>query len=404
MAEALAFAHAQGILHRDLKPSNLLLDPEGRVWLTDFGLAKDAGDIDNLTSSGFLIGTLRYMPPERFQGHSDVRGDIYGLGITLYELFTLRAAYVESDRTKLLHQIIHQEPPPPRKLNPDVPRDLETIVLKASARDPQRRYQTAEELATDLRHFVDDKPIRARRASELEKLWRWCRRNPALATLAAAFLLTLILGSAGIAWKWWEAEGEKQKVILAERQTAGERDQATIARVPPSGPTQASRGFGAEHVGSGHGPGRARRGGRGPVPHARRPAPAGPGPRADTLDPDQPGRLDEPDFRFTPYHRPAAVYQPVSVQPGRLVFSNGVRRRSALGNHHGPAGESAVATQRVRRPSAQTGNGLWQLETRGLQNREFSGAGIWPRVGRWVRRLRCRGPFPPWLLPRMAPK
>src|SRR5262249_18733809 len=154
------------------------------------------------------------------------RGDIYGLGITLYELFTLRPAFIEADRSKLLQQIMNEEPPPARKLNPAVPRDLETIVLKAMARDPERRYQSAEELAEDLRHFVADKPIRARRASEFEKLWRWCRRNPALALLAAACLLTLVLGSAGTTWKWWEAEAEKQKVIRAERQTAGERDQA----------------------------------------------------------------------------------------------------------------------------------------------------------------------------------
>jgi WD40 repeat protein/serine/threonine protein kinase/tetratricopeptide (TPR) repeat protein len=237
VAEALAYAHAQGILHRDIKPSNLLLDPQGRVWLTDFGLAKEMADADNLTGSGFLIGTLRYIPPERVQGRSDARGDIYSLGITLYELLALRPAFLEADRSKLLHAILSDEPPAPRKLNPAVPRDLETIVLKAIAKDPQRRYATAAELAEDLRRFVEDKPIRARRVSAAEKLWRWCRRNPAPALLAAAFLLAVLGGTAGITWKWWEAEqrrqeadAEKEKVQRAERQTARQRDQASAAR------------------------------------------------------------------------------------------------------------------------------------------------------------------------------
>jgi tetratricopeptide (TPR) repeat protein len=170
------------------------------------------------------------MAPERFQGRADARSDVYALGLTLYELLTLRPAFDEPDRQGLLHRMMCTKPPAPRKVNPAVPRDLETIVLKAMAPDPSHRYPGAAELTADLRRFTDDKPIHARPVSEVEKLWGWCRRIPALATLAATLLLTLLLGSAGIAWKWREAEGEKQKVSQAERETANQRDQAIDAR------------------------------------------------------------------------------------------------------------------------------------------------------------------------------
>jgi WD40 repeat protein/serine/threonine protein kinase len=228
-AEALAYAHGQGTLHRDIKPSNLLLDTQGIVWVADFGLAK-ASDSEDLTHTGDVVGTLRYMAPERFQGKADARSDIYALGLTLYELLTLRPAFDESERDKLLNQVMHVAPPRPRKLNPAVPRDLETVVLKALAHDSAHRYQTAAELAADLKRFVDDKPIHARPVSEVEKLWRWCRRNPSLASLAAAFLLSLALGIPAIAWKWREAELEKQNVQRAEGETAVQRDQAVAAR------------------------------------------------------------------------------------------------------------------------------------------------------------------------------
>jgi serine/threonine protein kinase len=187
VADALDYAHSQGVLHRDIKPSNLLLDNQGTVWVTDFGLAKaTAADGDDLTHTGDIIGTLRYMAPERFRGQSDAGGDIYALGLTLYEMLVLRPAFDESDRQRLIHQVTHEEPPRPRKLNRAIPRDLETIVLKATERDPARRYRTPRELAEDLQRFVEDKPIRARQVSQTERLWRWCRRNPALAGATVA--------------------------------------------------------------------------------------------------------------------------------------------------------------------------------------------------------------------------
>src|SRR5262249_38547593 len=136
VADALAHAASQGVLHRDIKPSNLLLDETGNVWVTDFGLAKAATDGDNLTHTGDIVGTLRYMAPERFSGQGDLRSDVYSLGLTLYELLVLRPAFDETDRNKLVKQVLHDDPLRPRKLNPGVPRDLETVVLKAIARDP----------------------------------------------------------------------------------------------------------------------------------------------------------------------------------------------------------------------------------------------------------------------------
>jgi pentatricopeptide repeat protein len=195
VAEALAYAHKQGILHRDIKPSNLLLDGQGTVWVTDFGLAKAEGT-EELTHTGDIVGTLRFMAPERFSGQSLPQSDVYGLGLTLYELLTLRSAFEEAHRARLIEQVLHQEPPRPRKLDPRIPRDLETIVLKALAKDPAQRYATAEELAEDLRRFLADRPIKARRAPWRERAWRWCRRNPAVASLLAAVALALVLGTA----------------------------------------------------------------------------------------------------------------------------------------------------------------------------------------------------------------
>ena len=137
-AQGLAYAHARGIVHRDIKPSNLLLDHAGVVWIADFGLAK-AGD-DGLTETGDVLGTSRYMAPERFRGEGDARADIYALGLTLYELMTLRPAFETPDRLKLIEQIKNDEPARPRSLDGRIPRDLETIVLKAIEKDPKQRY------------------------------------------------------------------------------------------------------------------------------------------------------------------------------------------------------------------------------------------------------------------------
>ena len=194
-ADALAYAHAQGICHRDIKPSNLLLDACGIVWVADFGLAKaENGEGQPLTHTGDIIGTLRYMAPERFNGWSDGRSDVYALGVTLYEMLTLRPAFDEPDRLKLIDRIATGAVPRPGSIDPRIPRDLETIVLKAMAHEAGERYVSARALSEDLERFLADRTILARRSTTRERAWRWCRRNPALAAVTglAATLTVLV--------------------------------------------------------------------------------------------------------------------------------------------------------------------------------------------------------------------
>jgi WD40 repeat protein len=199
VADALAYAHRQGVLHRDVKPSNLLLDAQGIVWVTDFGLAKAEGT-DELTHTGDIVGTIRFMAPERFDGRSLPQSDVYGLGVTLYELLTLRPAFADPNKAKLIDKVLHEVPVPPRKVDGRIPRDLETVVLKCLAKEPAERYASAEAVAEDLQRFLADRPIRARRAPWHERTWRWCRRNPALAALTglAALLLVVITIGASV--------------------------------------------------------------------------------------------------------------------------------------------------------------------------------------------------------------
>jgi serine/threonine-protein kinase len=217
VAQALEYAHGQGVLHRDIKPSNLLLDVQGTVWVADFGLAKALADSDNLTHEGDVLGTLRYMAPERFRGQSDARSDIYALGLTLYEFLTLRPAFNQDDRDRLIQQVTTEVPPRPRAINREIPRDLETIVLKAIEHEPARRYQDAEDLAADLERFLADRPIRARPVGALERAAKWARRKPAVAGLLGAFAGALVVGVAGIAWQWREAVAARNVAILNEQ-------------------------------------------------------------------------------------------------------------------------------------------------------------------------------------------
>jgi tetratricopeptide (TPR) repeat protein/serine/threonine protein kinase len=193
-AQGLAYAHARGVLHRDVKPSNLLLDTTGVVWITDFGLAK--ADDDGLTQSGDILGTLRYMAPERFSGNADARADVYALGLTLYELLTLEPAFEAPDRLRLIEQIKSVDPVQPRSHDRRIPRDLETVILKAIDKDPRRRYQTADELAEDLRRFRDDEPVLARRTTAVERYARWARHNPGVAVLGGVLTAVLVLATA----------------------------------------------------------------------------------------------------------------------------------------------------------------------------------------------------------------
>jgi eukaryotic-like serine/threonine-protein kinase len=191
IADALAYAHDQGVIHRDVKPSNLLFDRAGGVWITDFGLARHE-DQEAVTRTGDIIGTLRYMAPEQCSGAGDSRSDIYSLGLTLYELLTLQAAFPESRHAILIRQKHNGTFLKPRSLDRRIPRDLETITLKACSTDPAHRYQNAAEFAADLRCFIDDRPVRARQITPVERLWRWSRRNPIMAALIGLSLSLLV--------------------------------------------------------------------------------------------------------------------------------------------------------------------------------------------------------------------
>ncbi len=218
-AAALDHAHGAGVLHRDVKPANVLLDAQGAAWLTDFGLAKLLGEEDGLTETGDVLGTVRYLPPERLEGIADERGDVYGLGLVLYELVTGARAFAATERASLLRAIREVGPPAPGALRPGLPRDLETIVLKAIARDPRDRYRTARALAEDLERWLEDRPIAARRASALERGWRWCRRNRAVASLAGVAVASL-LAAASAGWVGYLATTEALARESARRSEA----------------------------------------------------------------------------------------------------------------------------------------------------------------------------------------
>ncbi len=217
-AGALGYAHEQGVFHRDIKPSNLLIDEQDAVWITDFGLAKMVGH-EELTASGDVIGTLRYLAPESLRGISEGRSDVYSLGLTLYELLTLSPPYGDLSPSELLHKVSDGQPVRPRNLDPAIPRDLETIVLKATARDLKDRYLTAQALASDLECFLHDRPIQARRATLFERAWRWSRRNRGIAALAALFLASLIM-MAVVGWTGYLFSS------LAFQEAKSERDES----------------------------------------------------------------------------------------------------------------------------------------------------------------------------------
>lgn len=227
VAEAIAHAHAQGVFHRDIKPSNVLLDRQGDAWVTDFGLAKVEGD--DLTRTGDIVGTPRYMAPERLRGEFTAASDVYSIGITLYELLAYRPAFMESDRVRLLHQIETARPPALRTLNAAVPRDIETVVSTAISRDPRHRYESVADLAQDLRRAADGEPVRARRPSLPEQFLRWSQTHPALATALSLFLVALLSGLLAVTWQWRRANAFLAQSRTETRRAERERRRAESA-------------------------------------------------------------------------------------------------------------------------------------------------------------------------------
>jgi serine/threonine protein kinase len=232
-AEALEHAHALGMVHRDVKPANLLVDGQGKLWVTDFGLARTANDA-GLTMSGDLLGTLRYMSPEQAlarHGLVDHRTDVYSLGATLYELLTGRPAVDGQDRQEILRRIADEEPRPPRALDGAVPADLETIVLKALEKNPQDRYATAQDLADDLRRWAEDRPIAARRPTVIHRLLKLSKRHQAALLTTCLFLTLAATGLAIGSVLLWQQKKETEKALnRAEEQERMARANADRAR------------------------------------------------------------------------------------------------------------------------------------------------------------------------------
>lgn len=232
IAEALHHAHEKGVIHRDLKPGNIMLDREGDPHIMDFGLAKrEAGEI-TMTADGQILGTPAYMSPEQAKGEGhyvDRRADVYSLGVILFELLTGERPFRGNTRM-LIHQLLTEEPPSPRKLNAAIPRDLETICIKCLEKDPDRRYQTAASLQEDLQNYLDDKPIAARPINRFQRTWRWCKRRPLVAGLSASLFLALTTGLviSTLLWlraeeNWDLAEQQRSKAEISAEQAAEQR-------------------------------------------------------------------------------------------------------------------------------------------------------------------------------------
>ena len=220
-AEALHHAHEHGIVHRDVKPSNLLLDEQGKLWVTDFGLARMQND-NGMTLTGDVVGTLRYMSPEQASGKPivDARTDVYSLGVTLYELLTRKHAHQGDDRQSLLRQIIDEDPIPPRRIDPTIPADLETIVLSAMSKSLEERYGSARALADDLNRFLAGKPTLAKRPTLADRAAKWARRHRSLVTMAAAAMLMVTVVSVAALVLLLKEQGRTSAALLKAKQSA----------------------------------------------------------------------------------------------------------------------------------------------------------------------------------------
>lgn len=228
-AEGLHYAHSQGVIHRDIKPANLMLDRQANLWIADFGLAKSISGED-LTSTGQVVGTLRYLAPERLSGETTALSDQYSLGATLYEALALRPLFPDKRHEQLIDKVTRVEPTRLRSLDPRIPVDLETIIHKTLAKEPGRRYAHAGELATDLRRFLEHRPIQARRISTWQRATLWARRNPALASTTSALLVALVAGLVVALYFWHQAEGHREDAEQRLSQLRSEQELTLQAR------------------------------------------------------------------------------------------------------------------------------------------------------------------------------
>jgi serine/threonine-protein kinase len=237
LALAMAYAHHTRIIHRDLKPANILLTADGTPKIADFGLAKSLEDDSAHTQTGTIMGTPSYMAPEQAEGKTRQVGtaaDIYALGAILYDLLTGRPPFRAATALDTLMQVATLEPVPPRQLQPSIPADLETICLKCLQKEPAKRYASAADLAEDLRRFLAGEAIRARPVSVPERLWRWCRRNPVLASLGAAVVLLLVVWAASSTYLYFQIRAEMEETDrqrqLADALAKTARDNEQIAK------------------------------------------------------------------------------------------------------------------------------------------------------------------------------
>ncbi|HAF15664.1 MAG TPA: hypothetical protein DCK99_18605 [Blastocatellia bacterium] len=212
LAHTVHYAHQRGILHRDIKPGNILIDANGEPHLTDFGLARLVEKESTITRTVEVLGTPSYMAPEQAAGQTEqltTATDIYGLGAVAYQLLTGQPPFAGGTTYETIRQVLETEPRRPSLLNRAIDRDLETICLKCLQKEPTKRYGSAEALADDLERFLRDEPIRSRRISRSERLWRWCKRKPVIASLVAALILVVAVAFAGVLWQLHRLEREQ---------------------------------------------------------------------------------------------------------------------------------------------------------------------------------------------------